>query len=39
MNFDYMPELRLHYGYYILLGVMGLIMIALYVGFKRNKWL
>lgn len=39
MNFDYMPELRLHYGYYILLGVMGLIMIALYIGFKRNKWL
>ncbi|HKN43535.1 MAG TPA: CorA family divalent cation transporter [Propionibacteriaceae bacterium] len=39
MNFDNMPELRWQYGYFAVLGVMVLIMIGLYVGFKRNKWL
>jgi magnesium transporter len=34
-----MPELRWRYGYFIVLGVMLLIMITLYLGFKRNKWL
>jgi magnesium transporter len=39
MNFDNMPELRWRYGYFIVLAVMLLIMIGLYLGFKRNKWL
>jgi magnesium transporter len=39
MNFDTMPELHWRYGYFIVLGVMLLIMISLYLGFKRNKWL
>ena len=39
MNFDNMPELHWEYGYFIVLGVMLLIMIGLYLGFKRNKWL
>jgi magnesium transporter len=39
MNFDNMPELHWRYGYFALLGVMLLIMIALYLGFKRNHWL
>jgi magnesium transporter len=39
MNFDNMPELRWKYGYFVVLGVMVSIMIALYLGFKRNKWL
>ena len=39
MNFDNMPELHWKYGYFIVLGVMLLIMISLYLGFKRNKWL
>ena len=39
MNFDNMPELQWEYGYFIVLGVMLLIMIGLYLGFKRNKWL
>jgi magnesium transporter len=34
-----MPELHWKYGYFIVLGVMLLIMISLYLGFKRNKWL
>ena len=39
MNFDNMPELRWQYGYFVVLGLMLLIMISLYLGFKRNKWL
>ena len=39
MNFDNMPELHWHYGYYGLLVVMLAIMVALYAGFKRNRWL
>ena len=39
MNFDNMPELHWRYGYFALLAVMLLIMVALYVGFKRNHWL
>ena len=36
MNFDNMPELHWRYGYFALLGVMLLIMVTLYLGFKRN---
>jgi magnesium transporter len=39
MNFDNMPELRWQYGYFVVLGAMLVIMIALYLGFKRNRWL
>ncbi|OLP56007.1 magnesium transporter CorA, partial [Salmonella enterica subsp. enterica serovar Javiana] len=30
MNFDNMPELRLHYGYYVVLGVMAVTCLGLY---------
>ena len=39
MNFDFMPELRWEYGYYIVVGVMATICLALYVRFKRAGWL
>jgi magnesium transporter len=39
MNFDYMPELKWHFGYFGVLAVIGLIMLGLYINFKRNKWL
>ena len=39
MNFNNMPELTWRYGYFGILIVMALIMLALYAGFKRNKWL
>ncbi len=39
MNFDNMPELRWEYGYYAVLGLIAAVMIGLYIGFKRNKWL
>ena len=38
MNFDYMPELKWHYAYFICLGVMLVITIVLVVFFKRKKW-
>ncbi len=39
MNFDHMPELRLLYGYPVVVGVIAVICTALYVRFKRAKWL
>jgi len=39
MNFDFMPELRWRYGYFIVLGVLGVVCIGLYVRFKRIGWL
>lgn len=39
MNFQYMPELQWHYGYF---GVWGIILAGcggLYANFKRMKWL
>lgn len=39
MNFDWMPELHWDYGYFIVVGVMALVMMGLYLGFKRNHWL
>jgi len=39
MNFEHMPELRWEYGYYAVLCVIAAICAALYVTFKRTKWL
>jgi len=39
MNFDYMPELKITYGYYYLLGFMAVISLCLVVLFKRKRWL
>ena len=39
MNFDYMPELHWHYGYFGVLALIFAVMIGLYAGFKRNRWL
>lgn len=38
MNFDYMPELRSHWGYFIVLGVMVSIVIGLLLLFRRKGW-
>ncbi|MCY9021242.1 magnesium and cobalt transport protein CorA, partial [Priestia megaterium] len=38
MNFDHMPELHWHYGYYIVLGIMGLMTIGMILWFKRKGW-
>ncbi len=39
MNFEHMPELKTTYGYFIVLGVIAVICAALYIQFKRVKWL
>ena len=39
MNFDNMPELSWEWGYPLALGAMAAMAGALYLTFKRNKWL
>jgi magnesium transporter len=39
MNFDPLPWGTGRYHFYIFCGVMVVIMLAIYAGFKRNKWL
>jgi magnesium transporter len=39
MNFEYMPELKWHYGYFAVLAAIGGICAALYWRFRRNGWL
>ena len=39
MNFDNMPELHWHYGYFMVLAVMLCIIIGLLIFFSRRKWL
>ncbi len=39
MNFKFMPELEWRYGYFVAVGVMASICIALYIRFKRAGWL
>ena len=38
MNFEYIPELQMPNGYFILLTVMGLLAIAMVVFFKKKRW-
>ena len=38
-NFDFVPELHLKYGYFIMWGVMILVVIGMLFYFKRKKWL
>jgi magnesium transporter len=39
MNFEYMPELKYKYSYFILWGVMVLTFAVMLLLFKRRKWL
>lgn len=39
MNFKYMPELSARYAYPIVLAVMLLISVAIFIYFKKKKWL
>ncbi len=39
MNFDYMPELHLRYGYFYVWGFMILLILLMLWYFKRKKWL
>ena len=39
MNFDNMPELRWRYGYFAVWAVIVAVCVALYLLFRRNRWL
>ncbi|MEL4308440.1 magnesium/cobalt transporter CorA [Joostella sp. CR20] len=39
MNFEYMPELHHRNAYFIVLGIMFVILILMLIYFKRKKWL
>ncbi|WP_420812872.1 magnesium/cobalt transporter CorA [Micromonospora zingiberis] len=39
MNFEFMPELKMTYGYPVVLALMLTISLALYRWFRRNDWL
>ncbi|MFH1383110.1 MAG: magnesium/cobalt transporter CorA [Chloroflexota bacterium] len=39
MNFEFMPELKWHWGYFALLGFMALVGVLLVIYFKRKRWL
>ncbi|MDT8322772.1 MAG: magnesium/cobalt transporter CorA [Bacteroidota bacterium] len=39
MNFDYMPELRFAWGYPAALAVMLLVAIAMFIFFRRRRWM
>lgn len=39
MNFENMPELKSHYGYFILLSIMGTIAFLLLYLFRKVRWL
>lgn len=39
MNFEYMPELKSKYGYFIILSIILAVCTFLYLRFKRAKWL
>jgi magnesium transporter len=39
MNFDNIPELHWHYGYFLALTVMALVCLGLYRAFRRSGWL
>ncbi len=39
MNFEFMPELKWKYGYFMLLGLMAVCGLGMVVYFKRKKWM
>lgn len=39
MNFDFMPELRWHYGYFTVWAVMIILVMGMLFIFKKRKWM
>ena len=39
MNFEHMPELSSHYGYFLVLAGMAVIAVTMVAWFRRRKWL
>jgi magnesium transporter len=38
MNFENMPELHTHYGYFVVLGILVIIGIAMTLYFRLKRW-
>ncbi|TLU92455.1 magnesium/cobalt transporter CorA [Dyadobacter sediminis] len=38
MNFEYMPELKMRYGYFYVWGLMAVVTVALIFYFRSKKW-
>ena len=38
MNFRYLPELEWEYGYYMVLGMAGLVVVGMLSYFKKRGW-
>ncbi|WP_317896648.1 magnesium/cobalt transporter CorA [Aurantibacillus circumpalustris] len=39
MNFEFMPELKWHYGYFVIWGIMIVTLIGMVFYFRKKKWL
>jgi magnesium transporter len=39
MNFKYMPELEWKWGYPVVMGIMGVIIVSLFIYFRRKRWI
>ena len=39
MNFDFMPELKMRYGYYYIWGLMLVVTAGMIFYFKSKKWM
>ena len=37
-NFEYIPELKLHWGYFMMLGLMIIVTLLMLSYFRRKKW-
>jgi magnesium transporter len=38
MNFENMPELKFQNGYYIVMGIMMLVVVGMVLYFKKRNW-
>jgi len=39
MNFEHMPELKTEYGYFVVVGIIAALCVALFIRFKKARWL
>lgn len=39
MNFEFMPELKMHHGYFVVLAVMSAVALGIYLYMRRHGWL
>ncbi|MGB5274958.1 MAG: CorA family divalent cation transporter, partial [Flavobacteriaceae bacterium] len=38
-NFDVLPELHFRYSYFIMLGLMFVIVVGMLIYFRKRRWL